>query len=168
MQMPGKKLRVLYDEGTQVSECAGNLRHVFAYEKSIGFKYDHDFRTHWVTFGMDLVSYKHHGFREEKEIRLVHVSGLIPHNQSFKIVGLGARDADGKLLIGPQEVRFRVSNGIVILYTALDYSNDGKETPIKEVVLGPRNESAESNVQIFLNTIGVPDVHVRRSTVPYR
>jgi RES domain/Protein of unknown function (DUF2971) len=168
MQMPAKKLRVLYDEATQASELAGNLRHVFNYEQSIGFKYDEQFRSHWVTFGMDLIAYKHQGFREEKEIRLVHASGLVPENETFKIVALGARDKDGKQLIGPQEIRFRVSNGIVIPYVALDYSDNGKQSPIKEVILGPRNDSAETNIQIFLNTIGVQGVRVRRSTVPYR
>ena len=168
MKMPAKKLRVLYDETTQFSELSGNVRHVFDYEKSIGFKFNDEFRSHWVNFGMDLVAYKHHGFKEEKEIRLVHASGLVPDNHSFKIVPLGARDRDGNEIIGPQEVRFRVSNGIVIPYVALDYSNGGKEAPIREVILGPRNESAESNIQLFLNTRGLQGVRVRRSTVPYR
>ena len=69
MQMPAKKFRVLYNEETQIAELTGNLRHVFGYEQSIGFKYDEMFRSHWLNFGMDLIAYKHHGFREEKEIR---------------------------------------------------------------------------------------------------
>jgi hypothetical protein len=117
---------------------------------------------------MDLIAYKHRGFKEEKEIRLVHASGLVPENETFKIVALGARDEDGKRFIGPQEIRFRVSNGIVIPYVALDYSDSGRRSPIKEVILGPRNDSAESNIQVFLNTIGVQGARVRRSTAPYR
>jgi hypothetical protein len=168
MKMPAKKLRVLYDETTQLTELTGNIRHVFDYEKSIGFKFNEDFRSHWLNFGMDLVAYKHHGFREEKEIRLVHASGLVPDDHSFKMVALGARDSDGNPIIGPQEVRFRVGNGVVIPYVALDYTNGGKEAPIREIILGPKNESAESNIQIFLNTTGLKGVKVRRSTVPYR
>jgi hypothetical protein len=168
MQMPAKKLRVLYDEEEQIFELAGNLRHVFNYEQSIGFTYDENFRLHWAKFGMDLIAYKHRGFKEEKEIRLVHASGLVPENETFKIVALGARDEDGKRFIGPQEIRFRVSNGIVIPYVALDYSDSGRRSPIKEVILGPRNDSAESNIQVFLNTIGVQGARVRRSTAPYR
>jgi hypothetical protein len=41
-------------------------------------------------------------------------------------------------------------------------------SPIKEIVLGPKNENAELNIAVFLNTIGVEDVKIRRSTVPYR
>jgi hypothetical protein len=49
----------------------------------------------------------------------------------------------------------------------VDYSDKGAVAPIKEIVLGPRNENAELNVEIFLNTIGAVDVTVRRSKVPY-
>jgi hypothetical protein len=49
----------------------------------------------------------------------------------------------------------------MVPYVALDYSNQGKTSPIKEVILGPRNENAESNIEILL-------VSVRRSRVPYR
>src|SRR6267142_2773396 len=34
-------------------------------ERSIGFKYDDKFQSHWFNVGLDLISYKHHGFREE-------------------------------------------------------------------------------------------------------
>jgi hypothetical protein len=168
MKMPAKKLRVLYDEQDQVAELTGNLKHVFEYEKSIGFKYDDKFRSHWFNVGLDLMSYKHHGFREEKEIRLVHTSGLISHGSSLKIRPLGARDKDGQELIDPQDIQFRVSSGVVVPYVALDYSDNRKNSPIKEVVLGPRNESANSNIEVFLNTIAVDGVRIRRSTVPYR
>jgi len=168
MKMPAKKLRVLYDETAQVRELTGNVKHVFDYEESTGFKFNREFQSHWINFGMDLVAIKHHGFREEKEIRLVHVSGLVPEKDSFKLVPMGALDSDGKRIVGPQEVRFRVSNGLVIPYVALDYTNGGKEAPIKEIILGPRNDSAESSIQIFLNAMGLQSVRVRRSTVPYR
>jgi Protein of unknown function (DUF2971) len=168
MKMPAKKLRVLYDEKDQIAELTGNLKHVFEYEKSTGFKYDDKFQSHWFNVGLDLISYKHHGFREEKEIRLVHISGLAPHGSSLKILPLGARDKNGKEIIGPRDIRFRVSDGVVVPYVALDYSDNGTNSPLKEIVLGPRNESAESNIDIFLNTIGIDGVRIRRSTVPYR
>jgi Protein of unknown function (DUF2971) len=167
MKMPAKQLRVLYERDAQVAELTGNLKHVFNNEKSIGFKFDEQFKSHWFNVGLDLISYKHYGFREEKEIRLVHVSGLAPHGNSFKILPLGARDEDGKEIIGPREIRFRPSNGAVVPYVSLDYTDNGKNSPVKEIVLGPRNESSESNIDIFLNTIGIDDVRVRRSTVPY-
>jgi hypothetical protein len=40
--------------------------------------------------------------------------------------------------------------------------------PIKEVILGPQNDNDPANVEIFLNTIGLSDVRIRKSAVPYR
>jgi hypothetical protein len=168
MQMPAKKLRVLYDEERQLSEFLGNLGHTYKYEKLIGFRYDEKFQRHWYNVGLDLCAYKNPAFSEEKEIRFAHVSGLVPEGKSGKIVSAGARDQDGKTLSSPLEVHFRTSNGVLVPYVALDYSNQGTMSPIKEVILGPRNENTESNIEIVLNTLGVKDVAVRRSRVPYR
>jgi hypothetical protein len=78
MELPAKPLRVLYDEEIQISELQGNLRHTYEYERSIGFKYDDKFKSHWYQIGVDLCAYKNPAFSEEKEIRLAHVSGLVP------------------------------------------------------------------------------------------
>lgn len=168
MEMPAKKLRVLYDEEAQIRELSGNLKHTFEYEKSIGFKFDDQFQTHWFNIGLDLVAYKNPAFSAEKEIRLAHVSGLAPHGKSFKFIPLGARDQEGNRLSSPSPINFRISNGAVVPYVALDYTNQGSNSPIKEVVLGPRNENTETNIELFLSSVGVNDVVVRRSIVPYR
>ena len=168
MEMPAKKLRVLYDEEAQIRELTGNLRHTYEYEKSIGFKFDDQFQTHWFNIGLDLCAYKNPAFREEKEIRLAHVSGLASEGKSQKLIPLGARDQGGKRLSPPVEISFRISNGAVVPYVALDYTNGGANSPIKEIVLGPRNENSESNIEILLNSTGMTDVRVGRSRVPYR
>jgi hypothetical protein len=85
-----------------------------------------------------------------------------------KIVPLGARSQDGVRLSGPLETHFRVSMGIVVPFVLVDYSAERTVNPIKEVVLGPQNENDEQNIQIFLNSIGVENVTVRRSRLPYR
>jgi hypothetical protein len=167
MQMPAKALRVLYDEDAQLQELVGNLKHTHDYEKSIGFKFDDNFRSHLFNIGLDLCAYKHPAFREEKEIRRAHVSGLVPQEKSIKIVALGALDQDGNRLSEPMEIHFRTSRGILIPYVALDYSNRGQQSPVKEIILGPKNKNAELNIEIFLNTVGMKDVTLRRSAVPY-
>lgn len=168
MQMPAKQLRVLYDKDTQIRELLGNLKHIYEYEKSIGFKFDDQFQSHCANLALDLCAYKNPAFREEKEIRLVHVSGVAPEGQSKKIVALGARDQDGKRLSDPIEIRFRISDGVAIPYVVLDYTNGRITSPIKEVVLGPRNENSTSNIGFFLNTIGMLGVTIRRSSASYR
>jgi hypothetical protein len=167
IEMPAKPLRVLYDEDAQMEELLGNLRHIHQYEKSNGFRFDKAFQDHIFNIGLDLAAYKHPSFSAEKEIRRVHVSGLVPGGKSIKILPQGAIDQQGKRLSQPVEIRFRIRDGVLIPYVALDYSNQGQLSPIKEVVLGPRNQNHQTSVEIFLNTVGINDVTVRRSVVPY-
>ncbi len=65
------------------------------------------------------------------------------------------------------EIHFRTSRGIAIPYVVLDYSNRSQASPVKEIILGPKNKNAELNIELFLNTVGMKDVTVRRSAVPY-
>ena len=166
MQVPAKSLMVLYDENDQIQELMGNLRHIHKVEKAAGFTYRDEFQNHLFNIGLDLCAYKNPAFREEREIQLAHFCGL--DRTSKAIVPAGARDQQGNRLCDPLKIHFRVSKGVLAPYVIVDYSNDGMLSPIKEVVLGPRNENAELNIDVFLNTIGIRGVAVRRSDVPYR
>jgi hypothetical protein len=93
---------------------------------------------------------------------------MIPDGNSKKIIALGASDSDGNTLSEPLKTHYRMSKGVLVPYVILDYSNNDAVAPIKEIVLGPRNENDETNIEIFLNTLGVTNVPVKRSKVPYR
>jgi Protein of unknown function (DUF2971) len=166
MQIPAKPLRVLYDEDAQMHELIGSLKHTYEVEKSTGFKYGDEFQNHLFQMGLDLCAYKNPAFREEREIRLAHFCGI--DRKAKKVLSLGARAPDGKRLSEPLKTHFRMSKGVLVPYVIVDYSDKGAVAPIKEIVLGPRNENAELNIEVFLNTIGGADVTVRRSKVPYR
>jgi len=165
LQAPAKKLRVLYDEQLQLKELLLNLKHVHEVEKFRGYKYEQEFEIHVSYIGADLCAYKHPSFREEQEIRLAHLSGL---TRDRRIIPLGARDPDGKRLSKPLEPRFRQRNGVLVPYVTMDYTNEGKLAPVKEVVLGPSNPNQEWSIGLFLNALGMKDVTVRRSIIPYR
>jgi len=165
LQAPAKKLRVLYDEERQLQELLGNLKHVHEYEKSIGYKYNEEFEGHLFGIAGDLIAYKHPSFREEQEIRLAHLAGVHPEG---RIIPLGDIGPDGKRLSDPLKTRFRQRNGVLVPYVVMDYTNNGELAPVKEVVLGPCNEDPEWSIKLFLNTLGMKDATVRRSTIPYR
>jgi hypothetical protein len=93
---------------------------------------------------------------------------MTSEGKSKKIVSLGARAPYGERLSEPLKTHFRMSKGVVVPYVIIDYSNKGVVAPIKEIVLGPRNENVELNIEVFLNTIGTANVTVRRSKMPYR
>jgi hypothetical protein len=80
----------------------------------------------------------------------------------------GARAMGGERLSDPLKIHFRNAKGVVVPYVIVDYSDSGAVQPIKEVVLGPKNQNAELNIEFFLNTVGVSNVNVRRSMIPYR
>jgi hypothetical protein len=162
-----RQLRVLYDESALLSELTGNLKHIYEVEKSTGFKYGDQFKRHLYGMAIDLCAYKNPAFQEEKEIRLVHVCGVIA-GKSKKIVPAGALSPDGKRLSKPLKTHFRMSKGVLVPYVIVEYSNKGAVAPIKEIVLGPQNRNSESDIEIFLNTIGLTDITVRRSNAPYR
>jgi hypothetical protein len=107
-------------------------------------------------------------FREENEIGLAHLCGVVPEGKSKKIIPLGASDSDGGRLSEPLSTFFRVRKGVIVPYVTIYYSNKNAVAPIKEIVLGPRNENNETDIEVFLNTIGATNVTVRRSEVPYR
>jgi hypothetical protein len=167
MDMPAKPLKVLYDRAAQVKELTGNIRHVFQHEQSVGFKYNDEFRAHWYTFGLDLCAYKNPAFAEEMEIRRVHIS-LALDEVTKGVIPIGAIDRQNVRRSPAVQVDFRVSNGVLVPYVVLDYTDGGKNEPLKEVVLGPKNANLESNVEILLSTMGLNNVAIKRSQAPYR
>ena len=167
MDMPAKPLKVLYDRVAQVTELTANIRRLFQHERSTGFKYNDDFLAHWYTFGLDLCAYKNPAFSEEMEIRRVHVSMALGEVTRV-VIPIGAIDRQSVRRSPPVQVDFRVSNGVLVPYVVLDYTDDGKKEPLREVVLGPKNANLETNVGILLSSMGLNNVTVKRSQAPYR
>jgi hypothetical protein len=66
------------------------------------------------------------------------------------------------------EVKYRVRNGVQVPYVALDMTDGGNNSPIKEIVLGPKNRDEEANVAMFLTSTGWNNVKIRRSDAPYK
>jgi hypothetical protein len=54
MEMPAKPLRVLYEQDQQMGELLGNIRHSYRHEKSIGFQYNDELKSHFYNIGLDL------------------------------------------------------------------------------------------------------------------
>jgi hypothetical protein len=167
-EMPAKPLRVLYDRAAQRKELTNNITHVFEVEKNqFGFKYDEHFRQHWFNFGLDLCAYKHPSFSEEREIRRVHITAVALSEGDKRLIPLGAIDGAGMRRSGPVPVNFRNRDGVQIPYVSLDITDGGKNAPIKEIVLGPKNPDSEANVKMFLTSVGWNNVKIRRSDAPY-
>jgi hypothetical protein len=167
LEMPAKPLRVLYDTAAQRRELTNNIKHTFEVEKRFSFRYDEKFRRHWFDFGLDLCAYKHPSFTEEQEIRRVHITALALIENERRMIPLGAIDGNGVRRSGSVPVHYRVRNGVQVPYVELDVTDGGRNAPIKEIVLGPKNPDREENVEIFLASVGLNGIKVRRSDAPY-
>jgi hypothetical protein len=167
LEMPAKPLRVLYERAAQRNEVERAIRHGHEVEKRPSFNYDLNYRRYWFDVGLDLCAYKHPTFAEEKEIRRVHISALAPSENEAQIIPLGAIDGAGLVRSGPVPINYRTRNGAQIAYVSLDITDSGKNSPIKEVVLGPKNQDKEADIEKMLTDAGWRGVKVRRSDVPY-
>jgi Protein of unknown function (DUF2971) len=167
LEMPAKPLRVLYERAAQRKEVAHAIKHGHEVEKRPGFNYDLNYMRYWFDLGLDLCAYKHPAFAEEKEIRRAHISFLALSESEKQMFPLGAIDSAGNVRSGPVPINYRNRNGVEIPYVSLDITDGGKNSPIKEIVLGPKNHDKEADVEKLLTDAGWKGVKVRRSDAPY-
>jgi hypothetical protein len=162
LNLPVKALEVLYDKEQQIQEASAVIDMLYL------IKQDNleEFKTHCYLFGYELSSFKNPAFIEEKEIRLIHLLDFKRSNKSFKLVDEGGRYF-GEEKKG-EEVKFRIKEDIPTPYIELNFSNNGKKNPIKEVIIGPKNSVKETAISIFLETIGIENVIIGKSKASYR
>lgn len=98
---------------------------------------------------------KNNYFSEEKEIRIIH----LPLNMT---------NPDGIHMNGGSisELNFRVSGNKITSYYEFDFSK--LESPITEVIFGPKCELNEGQVRFLLDSKGFGNVKLRRSGASYQ
>jgi hypothetical protein len=162
LNLPVKALEVSYDKEQQIKEASAVIDMLYL------IKQDNleEFKTCCYLFGYDLSSFKNPAFIEEKEIRLIHLLDFKRSNKSFKLVDEGGRYF-GEERKG-EEVKFRIKEDIPTPYIELNFSNNDKTNPIKEVIIGPKNSVKETAISIFLETIGIENVIIGKSKASYR
>lgn len=162
LDLPIRALEVLYNKEQQILEATAGIDVLYL------MKQDNipDYKAMCGVFGYDLAAFKNPAFLEEKEIRLIHLLDLKQSNGSLKLVDEGGQYF-GEERKGEQ-VKFRIKQEIPTPYIELDFTNDGKINPIKEVVIGPKNDVLPSAISIFLETIGVENVEIEKSKASYR
>lgn len=65
-------------------------------------------------------------------------------------------------------VSFRMRDNIPVPFIDLDFTNGETINPIREVVVGPKNDVLLSTISIFLETLGIGSVKVKKSKASYR
>ncbi|WP_055148857.1 DUF2971 domain-containing protein [Jiulongibacter sediminis] len=160
--LPIRALQVLYDKEQQIKEATATIDALYQLKQED----QNEFKTLCGVFGYDLSAFKNPAFVEEKEIRLIHVLDFKKSNDFLKLVD-GGGVYFGEERKG-ENVKYRIKQGMPTPYIELDFSNQKKLNPIKEVVIGPKNEVRETAISIFLETIGIEKVEISKSKASYR
>lgn len=160
--LPIRALQVLYDKEQQIKEATATIDALYQLKQEDS----NEFKTFCNVFGYDLSAFKNPAFIEEKEIRLIHLLDFKKSNDFMKLVDKGGiyfgEDRKG------EEIKFKIKQDIPTPYIELDFSNNNKINPIKEVVIGPKNEVMKTAIRIFLETIGIEKVEINKSNASYR
>lgn len=155
--LPGRMLRVAYAPAIQELELAEHVRALHSKHKDAPDSGDARFDSAHLAY--DMCAYKNPAFREEQEVRLVHVVGYEQEGGGFRLVAPEAHGAP---------VRFNMKKNIPVPYLDLDFTLGGTQSPIREVIIGPRNGTAELDALVMLTTLGVHNVSVKKSEASYR
>lgn len=166
IELPIRPLQILYDERKQIEEVKTTILALHEVEKAEKVKFGSDFRRTCFNISFDLAGYKNPAFAEEREVRLVHLLDFEESNDFLKLVDAGGH-AFGKDCEG-SPVLFRMRENIPIAFTEFDFSNNNAINPIKEVIVGPKNQASLTAISIFLETIGIGSVKVKKSKASYR
>ncbi|MFD0766675.1 DUF2971 domain-containing protein [Mucilaginibacter lutimaris] len=165
-KMAVRPLEVLYDEKLQIQELTALIRAFHHVESKESEKFGNDFFRTCHNIAFDLAAFINPAFNEEKEIRLVHLLNFEQSNDFMKLKDIGGH-AFGKKK-SPETIQFRTRGYGILPFIDIDFSNEGKVNPIKEVVIGPKNQMLPTAISVFLETIGIGKVKIKRSTASYR
>ena len=166
IEAPVRPLSVLYNHEKQVHEMKSIILSLFKVEQQEEIKFGGDFWEVCTRIAFDLSSFKNPAFAEEQEVRLVHLLSLVEGQSFFKLTDDGGT-AFGQPAAG-EPIQFKIRHNTPTPFIDLDYTNKGIINPIKEVILGPKNDSLPTGVAVFLETVGIGSVRILKSKASYR
>lgn len=113
----------------------------------------------YLPFVSCISRYKHFGFSEEKEVRVVALPTVIDK----EIIKMA--EADGATLKPEKERKFRIFNGKHIPYIEL-FDSDDIKLPIEKIIIGPHKKKGERRAEI-LGILSKSDIEIVCSDIPY-
>lgn len=170
LKLPVRPLKVLYDKRKQIEEIKQVITLLHARESGKKSEPSNfakiNFKQICLLLSSDFAAYKNPAFEEEKEVRLVHMLDFKKSNNFLKLTDAGGQafgiESEG------MPIQFRMRENVPVAFIEQDFTNDGKINPIKEVIIGPKNNVLPTAVLVFLETLGIGSVTVKRSKASYR
>lgn len=128
-------------------------------------KDDENFIDLCVDFAVRLSGFKNPAFKEELEIRMVHVIQVDrsdTENPQYKFSG-GIESGEK---CKEYKINFRMNGSTPTPFIDIDFYHD--INPIKEVILGPKNTARANDVSLAMNSLNCKNVTVKKSEASYR
>jgi hypothetical protein len=166
LKLTVRPLKVQYNEKRQIHEVKAFIKALHYVESTEEYKFGGDFVNACSKFAFDLASYKNPVFSEEKEVRLVHLLNFEESNDSLKLTDEGGTYF-GKHMSG-QDVKFTITQNAPKAYLDINFTDFGTINPIKEVIIGPKNLIRSTAISVYLETLNLGNVNVKRSLASYR
>jgi hypothetical protein len=165
--MPVTLLAVEYDRTRQLSEMKEALGALFLENEADASSFGSKFRQSCLLLGGFMAAFKNPGFKEEKEIRCLHVVGAEITESSIKLTDKGGLIGGTEEVAG-EEIKFRTYDNALVAFLDIPFGRGFPRCPIREIVLGPSHPGRPGNVLIFLNHMGYTGVSIRQSEISYR
>ena len=124
---------------------------------------------------IESLKYKHEGFKEEKEWRLMFTAS-IEKNPKW-IIGekkeyIGPRQHEEIIALLRNRIEFNISEDNISPYLGVHFSEledgDDPEKVVKELWLGPKSKVSKTDLRLFLAQNGYSDVVIHSSNTTYR
>ncbi|RKG34675.1 DUF2971 domain-containing protein [Acinetobacter tianfuensis] len=118
-----------------------------------------------VDFSVRLSGFKNSAFKEEQEIRMVHVIQIDRSDSKNPRYTFGGGIENGEKC-KEYKINFRMNGSTPTPFIDIDFYHD--INPIKEIILGPKNNSREIDVSLAINSLDFKNVKVKKSEASYR
>lgn len=157
--IPSRLLRVCYEKSAQEKILSDALSEVLMEDGVEVSDEEGDKRTdQLVMLLLDVIGFKNPAFKEEQEVRLVRL--MYHQGEEFPLLLPGSGEID---LHG---VKFQMRGSKPSPY--LDVQLPGDNAGIKEIVIGPRADVTDRELQLMMGALGFKGIVLRRSEASYR
>ena len=153
-QLPVYPVKIIYNNKEQIRKIKSAVKFIHENTKEFGKV----FFELCFQLMVELASLKNPSFDEEKEIRIIHLLTFQQEKKSLKLIDKGGY-ALGCETSG-QEIKYRFRDDCPIAYQDYDFTINKLINPIKQVILGPKNNSLPSGISVYLTTLGIENVQI--------
>ena len=164
-QLAARPLQVLYDRELQEQELERAIRVIHDVHKEADSNID-EFVDICASVACDLAAYKNPAFAEESEVRLLHIVVFEHDNNRVKLKTAGGTAFEKH--VEPAALGFRMRGSLPVPHVDMSIVSPSGSHPIREVLMGPKNDAMPSAVSVFLETVGATGVRVKKSMASYR